>query len=464
MKIDTKTALKSGRVASIKSDVVVEIEFLGEKPRTHELLVFKEDPDTKLEVYNVDLDNIATCICFQGSENLYRGAEILRTGETIKIPVGEGTLGRLIDVYGNPIDSLGPLNVSESSSIYNNPPNYHDVSSSREVQETGIKVIDFFTPFRRGGKVGLFGGAGVGKTVILSELMYNVSTYHKGISVFAGVGERIREGHELYELISERGILKNVALVFGQMNENAAIRFRVGFSALRIAEYFRDRQKDVLFFIDNFYRFIQAGNEISTLLNTIPSEDGYQATLASDVGSFQERLVPTKTGSITSVQAVYVPADDMTDSGVQAALPYFDSVIKLSREVAEEGRYPSVDILNSSSSLIDPSVIGLEHYGAYLEAEKLIKRFSDLDRLVSIVGESELAPEDKDLYHRASKLLNYMTQDFFVTSEATGKKGKYVPKQQTIRDVKDILSGRLDQIPDEKFSYIRDLDDLGSRS
>ena len=453
------SVLTSGKVVAIHGDVV-EIEFIGEKPIIRELLIFKEDQSTKLEVYNVNSNNIATCICYQGSESLFRGAEILRTGETITIPLGEGMLGRLVDVFGNPIDSLGPLNLTDNYSVYKEAPSYHDVSSSREIQETGIKVIDFFTPFRRGGKVGLFGGAGVGKTVILSELMYNVATYHKGISVFAGVGERIREGHELYELISERNILKDVALVFGQMNENAAIRYRVGFSALRLAEYFRDRQKDVLFFMDNFYRFVQAGNEISSLLKAIPSEDGYQSTLASEVGSFQERLVPTKTGSITSVQAVYVPADDMTDAGVQAALPYFDSVIILSREVAEEGRYPAVDIINSSSSLIDPAVIGFDHYQAFIEAEKLIKKFSELDRLVSIVGESELAPGDRELYHRAKKLLNYMTQDFYVTSEATGEEGKYVPKQKTIQDVKEILSGKLDHITDEKFSYIKDLDDL----
>ncbi len=459
MEIRTSPTLKSGRVRAIRGDVV-EVEFLDDKPSRHELLTFKENSSTKLEVYSIGLENTAVCLCLEGVENLYRGAEIYRTGESIKIPVGDETLGRLLNVFGSPQDSLGELKVNNFSSIYRESPNYHDVERSKEIMETGIKVIDFFTPFRKGGKVGLFGGAGVGKTVILSELMYNVATFHKGISVFAGVGERIREGHELYDLISSRNILKSVALLFGQMNENAAIRFRVGFSALRLAEYFRDQGRDVLFFIDNFYRFVQAGNEISTLLNTIPSEDGYQATLASDVGSFQERLVPTSKGSITSVQAVYVPADDLTDSGVQAALPYFDSVIILSREVAEEGRYPSVDILESSSSLIDPSVIGFDHYNAFLESERLLKRFSDLDRLVSIVGESELAPSDQTLYHRAKKILNYMTQDFFVTSESTGEKGKYVSRKKTIMDVKEILSGKLDKVPDEKFTFIKDLDDL----
>ncbi|MEX0617057.1 MAG: F0F1 ATP synthase subunit beta [Candidatus Woykebacteria bacterium] len=452
----------SGRIRSVKGDVV-EVEFLEEKPGRLEILNFKDDPSTILEVYSVDLNNIATCICFRGIEKLYRGGEVLRSGESIKVPVGSEVLGRLLDCFGNPQDSHGPVQSQNYSNIYKASPSYSEVSSKKEILETGIKVIDFFTPFRKGGKIGLFGGAGVGKTVLLTELMYNVATYHKGKSVFAGVGERIREGHELYELISSRGILGSVGLVFGQMNENAAIRFRVGYSALTIAENFRDEGEDVLFFVDNFYRFIQAGNEISSLLNTIPSEDGYQATLSSDVGSFQERLVPTKRGSITSVQAVYVPADDLTDSGVQAALPYYDSVIILSRQVSEEGRHPSVDILNSSSSLIDPIAVGYDHYEAVLEAERLIKRFSDLDRLVSIVGEAELAPDDRALYHRAKKLLNYMTQDLFVVSDATGEHGKYVKRDKVVQDVKEIISGKLDQIPDEKFSYIKDLDDLGSK-
>ena len=462
MEYDIATNLKSGKVRTIKGDVV-EVEFLAEKPLQHELLIFKDNPETKLEVYYVGLNNRAVCLCLEGVENLYRGAEIQRTGEAIKIPVGDQALGRVMDVFGNPIDSLGELMLENLGTVFRPAPKFQDVGSSKEILETGIKVIDFFTPFKKGGKVGLFGGAGVGKTVLLSELMYNVSTFHQGISVFAGVGERIREGHELYELISSKGILNNVALVFGQMNENAATRFRVGFSALRLAEYFRDQERDVLFFMDNFYRFVQAGNEISTLLDTIPSEDGYQATLASDVGSFQERLVPTNRGSITSVQAVYVPADDLTDSGVQSALPYFDSSIILSRKVQEEGRYPSVDILNSSSSLIDPSIIGYDHYEAVIEAEKLIKRFSDLDRLVSIVGESELAPEDRALYHRAKKLLNYMTQDLLVVSETTGKRGSFVPRGRTIMDVKEIISGKLDQIPDEKFTDIKDLSEIGSK-
>lgn len=452
----------TGRVKSLRGDVV-EVEFIDTKPFRHELLVASENPQIKMEVYSIGLENRAVCLCFQGVEKLYRGAEIVRTGESIKIPVGDETLGRLLNVFGDPQDSLGELVTKETQSVYRDPPSYHEVKSSKEILETGIKVIDFFTPFRKGGKIGLFGGAGVGKTVLLTELMHNVTNFHKGISVFGGVGERIREGHELYELISKRDILKSVALVYGQMNENAAIRFRVGFSALTLAEEFRDNGKDVLFFIDNFYRFIQAGNEISSLLNTIPSEDGYQATLASDVGSFQERLVSTKQGSITSVQAIYVPADDLTDSGVQAALPYYDSVIILSRNIAEEGKRPAVDVLNSRSSLIEPSFIGYDHYEAVLEAQKLIEKYNHLEKIVSIVGESELTSMDQNTYHRAKKLLNYMTQNLFVTSNQVGVEGAYVPRDKTIADVKSIISGKLDQVPEDRFLFIKDLGGLHSK-
>jgi len=301
----------------------------------------------------------------------------------------------------------------------------------------------------------------VGKTVLLSELMHNIAVFHKGISVFAGIGERIREGQELYQTLQQTKVLPNVALVFGQMNESAARRFRVGFSATTIAEYFRDEEKkDVLFFIDNIYRFVQAGNELSTLLNTIPSEDGYQATLDSEVGAFQERLVSTQQGSITSVQAIYVPADDISDAGVQAIVPYFDSVVSLSRTVYQEGRHPSVDILASSSSLIDPTVIGYEHYEAAIEAEKLLKRYTYLQRIVSIVGESELSLEDRILFHRAQKLLNYMTQDLYVVQDQSGQPGKFVKKDKTVLDVRDILAGKLDNADENQLLYIGDLEDL----
>jgi F-type H+-transporting ATPase subunit beta len=309
--------------------------------------------------------------------------------------------------------------------------------------------------------VGLFGGSGVGKTVLLSELMHNVAFFHKGVSVFAGIGERIREGHELYETLKEKNILPSVTLVFGQMNEPAVTRFKVSSSAATLAEYFRDvEKKDVLFFVDNTYRFVQAGNELSTLLGEIPSEDGYQPTLESEIGVFQERLVSTLNGSITSIQTVYVPADDLTDSGVQALMPYFDSIIVLSRAVYQENRHPSVDILTSSSSMVNAKVLGQEHYETFLEAEKTLKKHAYLQKIVSIVGESELSSSDRIIYRRARKIINFMTQDLFVISDQTGAPGKYIKREKTVEGVKEILSGRLDDVPEESFLYIGDLSDL----
>ena len=449
-----------GHVVSIKGDIV-EVEFNIEKPSSHELLTMEEDETINLEVYSSTPYDTVLCISMSDPTRLYRGARIKRLGKTLEVPVGKELLGRVVDVFGNPIDEAGNLQIKNKKSIYREVPDYDQISSTTKIFETGIKVVDFFTPVRFGGKIGLFGGSGVGKTVLLSELMHNIAVFHKGISVFAGIGERIREGQELYQTLQQTKVLPNVALVFGQMNESAARRFRVGFSATTIAEYFRDEEKkDVLFFIDNIYRFVQAGNELSTLLNTIPSEDGYQATLDSEVGAFQERLVSTQQGSITSVQAIYVPADDISDAGVQAIVPYFDSVVSLSRTVYQEGRHPSVDILASSSSLIDPTVIGYEHYEAAIEAEKLLKRYTYLQRIVSIVGESELSLEDRILFHRAQKLLNYMTQDLYVVQDQSGQPGKFVKKDKTVLDVRDILAGKLDNADEDQLLYIGDLEDL----
>lgn len=450
----------SGTVSAIFGDII-EVKFLKDKPFRHEILKVKNDQGEVaiLEVYSSTPDSVA-CLLLSGQNVLNKGAQVYRTGEVITVPVGEKVLGRLLNLFGQPLDGLGQVETDTYLPIYRDPPSYQESVVKKEIIETGIKVIDFFTPFKQGGKIGLFGGSGTGKTILLSELIYNVAIFHKLLSVFAGVGERIREGHELYETLVVNKVLPNTALVFGQMNEQAAIRFRVGFTALTIAEHFRDQKQDVLFFIDNIYRFVQAGNELSTLLNTIPSEDGYQATLTSEIGVFQERLGSTNLGSITSVEAVYVPADDITDSAVQAILPYFDSVIVLSRSIAGEGRRPAVDILNSSSSLIDPWHLGYDHYEAVLEADKLLRRHIHLDRIVSIVGESELSPEDRILYHRARKLLNYMTQNFFVTADQSGVEGKYVSMQKTIADVKEILRGSLDSIEDQRFLYIADLEQL----
>ena len=450
----------TGHISAIRGDIV-EVQFKGKKLARHDLLHLSEDLDTRLEVYSTTSHDSFLCISLTEPTRLFRGAQVQQLGAGLEVPLGDGLLGRVVDLFGNPIDGGGKPAQAGKGSIYRSNPTYDQISMRGEIQETGIKVIDFFTPVRKGGKIGLFGGSGVGKTVLLSELMHNVAFFHKGRSVFAGIGERIREGHELYETLKSTNVLPHVALVFGQMNEAPAVRFRVGFTAIALAEYFRDvKKQDVLFFIDNIYRFAQAGNELSTLLNTIPSEDGYQATLAGEIGAFQERLVSTKDASITSVQAIYVPADDLTDSGVQAIFPYFDSVVTLSRTVYQEGRHPSVDVLSSSSSLIEPNITGYEHYEAVLEADKLIERYNYLQRIVSIVGEAELSVEDKILYHRAKKLLNYMTQDLFVVADQSGRSGKYVKRQKTITDIRDILAGKVDNTDEDTLLYIGDLSEI----
>lgn len=449
----------TGRVSSIRESIV-EINFAGIKPSRHELLTLEDDRSVKLEVYTSGRDNTVYALALSDVSKLYRGAKIIRTGDVITVPVGQAVKGRLINVFGEPQDGMELISQNRRP-IYKEAPIYTELVVPNDILETGIKVVDFFTPIRRGGKVGVFGGSGVGKTVLLLELIHNVEFLKNTTVIFAGIGERIREGHELYESLTAQNLLKDTALVFGEINERAANRFRVAYSAATIAEYFRDEEKqDVVFFVDNIYRFIQAGNELSTLLGSIPSEDWYQPTLASDVGMFEERLISTKNGAITSVQAIYVPADDLADSGVQAVFAYFDSVVVLSRAVAGENRYPAVDILASSSSVIDEGILGNDHYEMYLEAVSMLKRFSQLTRIVSIVGEYELTKQDQTLYHRARKLQNYMTQNLFVTVEQTGRQGAFVPRAKTIADVRDIISGKYDDYDAEYFLYIGDLSDL----
>jgi len=447
----------TGVVTGILGDVV-EVLFARDKPGRHELLTLSEDNSVKLEVYGSSPNDRITCLAYTDPSKLYRGAKVVRQFETISVPVGSGLLGRIVDVFGEPHDGKGPIKLNKRRSIYGTPPNFQSIKVNREILETGIKVIDFFTPFLKGGKIGLLGGAGVGKTVILSEFMHNITVFHKGISIFAGIGERIREAQEMIESLTEMNVLPNVSLVFGQMNERPSVRFRTGYAAATLAEYFRDEEdKDVLFFVDNAYRFIQAGNELSILMNTIPSEDGYQATLSSDIGIFQERLVSTNNAAITSIMAIYVPADDFSDAGVQSLMPYFDSQVMLSRDIAEEGRRPSVDIVASTSGLLSPSLVGDRHYQAYLEAIKILSRYEYLDRIVSIAGEHELSPEDRVLYRRARILLNYMTQDFFMVENQTGRKGVYVNRADVVEDVADIVSGKIDEWPYEKLLYISTL-------
>ena len=450
---------KTGRIIGIKEEVV-QVEFLFGKLFPGETLILEENPEVKLEVYNSPTPNIYNCILLTKGYRPYRDQIVIPTGKFLEIGVGFDLLGRVIDVFGNPIDGLEKPNISQKLPIYQNL-SYEEVKSSNEIIETGIKAIDFFTPLIKGGKLGLFGGAGVGKTVLLTELIHNVAFFHKGISVFAGIGERIREGHELYQTLKENKVLPSVIMVFGQMNESAAIRFKVGFSAITIAEYFRDAYKqDVLFFIDNIYRFVQAGNELSNLLSVIPSEDGYQPTLNSEIASLEERIISNNNGSITSVQAVYVPADDITDTGVQAIFSYFDSMAILSREIYQEGRKPAIDPLESTSSLLNPEVVGERHFRLLREAKGILEKYRNLKKIVSVVGESELSPSDRIIYQRAQKLLNFMTQDFFVVSDQTGRPGKYVKKEKTLAGVEAILAGKLDDVSPEILLNIGGLDDI----
>jgi F-type H+-transporting ATPase subunit beta len=451
-----------GYILSIRGEVV-EVEFYRNPPFIGEILTLEENPSTLIEVYSISVKKTFLCLSLAKPNKLFRGARVKRTGKKLEVPVGKELLGRVIDIFGNPRDGLPPLKTGEKRSVYQSPPPYQEIVPGKELIETGIKIIDFFTPLRKGEELGIFGGAGLGKTVLLLELMHNIVFFKKGVLVFAGLGERIREGHELYEKLKKSNVLNSTSLIFGQMNESAAVRFKVGFVAATIAEYFRDScRENVLFFIDNVYRFLQAGNELSTLLSVIPSEDGYQPTLNSEIGKLEERLVSTKNGSITSVQAIYVPADDITDSGVQAVLPYFDSIAILSRDVYQEGRYPAIDILDSSSSVIDPAILGQDHYEVLLEAKKILERQKELQQIVSIVGEAELSIENRTIYRRARKILNFMTQNLFTVSEQTGTKGQYVKREETIKGVKAILEGRLDRILEEAFLFIGGLNDLKS--
>lgn len=450
----------TGRILSIQGEII-NVEFLDGGLFSREILELLENPDIKFEVYNALSERVFTVICLNHAKNLYRGARVKRTGKVLEVPVGETILGRIVDVFGNPIDGLPKFKIGEKWPIYRSPIPYEEISFRKEVVETGIKVIDFFTPLRKGEELGIFGGAGVGKTVLLTELMHNIAFLHKGILVFAGIGERIREGHELYETLKKTKVLPSTVLVFGQMNETAAVRFKIGATATTMAEYFRDIQnRDVLFFIDNVYRFLQAGNELATLLSLIPSEGGYQPTLTSEVGELEERLVSTEKAAITSIQAIYVPADDITDPAVQAVLPYFDSVVILSRDVYQEGRYPAVDILASSSSVIEPDILGKEHYEIHLTARQLLEKYQDLRRIVAIVGEAELSVANRVAYRRAKKLLNFMSQNLFVVTDQTGVPGQYVPREKTVEGVRKILEGELDLVPEEKLLNIGALDEL----
>ncbi|HZE87602.1 MAG TPA: F0F1 ATP synthase subunit beta [Methylomirabilota bacterium] len=452
----------SGKVVSVKGQII-EAEFLEGKPRIYDVLVAKDDPSVKMEVYTSATPNSFFCLALTNVTSLHHGSIVINTAQPIRVPVGKGTLGRVIDTLGEPQDGMGPIDATELRPIIAKDVSFNNVSIPKEPLETGIKVVDFFTPIVKGGKVGLFGGAGVGKTVIISEIIHNLVILNpeKNVSVFTGVGERTREGEELFTTLKESKVMQGVSLIYGSMGENPALRFRTAFTGVTLAEYYRDVMgKDVLFFIDNIFRFAQSGYELSTLMNAIPSEGGYQATLASEMASFHERLVSTQHNAITTFEAIYVPADDMTDSGVQAIFPYLDSGLILSRAVYQEGRFPAIDILASNSSALNVDTVGEMHYQTALDAQTLLKKALSLERIVSLIGESELSSDDQSVYKRSKMLKNYMTQNFTVVETQTEKKGVYVPVKETVADVRAILDGKVDMLKPEDLLYIATLKDI----
>lgn len=401
------------------------------------------------------------CVAMSSTDGLVRGMKAVDTGDAIKVPVGKEVLGRIFNVMGEVVDKGEPVNVSEYWPIHRAAPGFEEQRPAAEMLETGIKVIDLLAPYAKGGKIGLFGGAGVGKTVLIQELIRNVATEHGGYSVFTGVGERTREGNDLWNEMKESGVINKTALVFGQMNEPPGARMRIGLTGLTMAEYFRDTMgQDVLLFIDNIFRFIQAGSEVSALLGRIPSAVGYQPTLATDVGALQERITSTKKGSITSVQAVYVPADDITDPAPATTFAHLDATTVLSRQIVEQGIYPAVDPLDSTSRILDPRIVGEEHYNIARRVQETLQRYKELQDIIAILGMEELSEEDKLTVFRARKIQRYLSQPFFVAENFTGYKGKYVPVKETIRGFKEIIDGKMDDIPETAFFMAGAIDEV----
>ncbi len=406
-------------------------------------------------------DNVVRCVAMSSTDGLQRGAEAEDTGSSITVPVGEGCLGRVFNLLGQPIDGGEAIAADERWPIHRPAPSYEEQETSTEILETGIKVIDLICPYAKGGKIGLFGGAGVGKTVLIQELIYNIATEHNGYSVFTGVGERTREGNDLYLEMTESGVIKKTAMVFGQMNEPPGARMRVGLSGLTMAEYFRDvKHQDVLLFIDNIFRFTQAGSEVSALLGRMPSAVGYQPTLATEMGALQERITSTKNGSITSVQAVYVPADDYTDPAPATTFAHLDATTALDRGIASLGIYPAVDPLNSTSRILTPDVVGYEHYQVARDVQRILQRYKELQDIIAIMGMDELSEEDKLTVNRARKVQRFLSQPFAVAEQFTGYEGKYVPLKETVRGFKEIIEGLHDEIPESYFLFAGTIDDV----
>ena len=448
--------------------VVVDLEFAdGNLPAIHNAVHLERQDQSPLvlEVQQHLGENLVRCVAMDATEGLTRGMEVVDTGKPIMVPVGPEVLGRLMNVIGEPIDEAGAVKTKEYYPIHRPAPKYEDLSTDTELLETGIKVVDLLEPYSKGGKTGLFGGAGVGKTVLIQELIRNIATEHGGISVFAGVGERTREGNDLYLEMKESGVISKTAMVFGQMNEPPGARQRVGLTGLTIAEYFRDVEgKDTLLFIDNIFRFTQAGSEVSALLGRMPSAVGYQPTLATEMGELQERITSTKKGSITSVQAIYVPADDLTDPAPATAFGHLDATTVLSRQIAEMSIYPAVDPLESTSRILDPRVVGEEHYSVAKTVQEILQKYKDLQDIIAILGMDELSDEDKITVARARRIQRFLSQPFFVAEQFTGFEGKYVPLEETIRGFKEITEGKHDELPEQAFWMVGSIDEAVERA
>ena len=458
--------MNTGKIVQV-SGPVVDVEFENDDlPAIRDALeVMNGDKKCVMEVAQHIGNHIVRCIMLAASEGLCRDMEVVATGSGIKVPVGEDTLGRLFNVLGQTIDGDKQPEGEANWEIHREPPTFEEQNPAEQILETGIKVIDLLAPYAKGGKIGLFGGAGVGKTVLIQELIRNIATEHGGYSIFTGVGERSREGNDLWTEMRESGVLKKTALVFGQMNEPPGARMRVAETGLTMAEYFRDeKQKDVLLFIDNIFRFTQAGSEVSALLGRMPSAVGYQPTLATEMGELQERIASTKNGSVTSVQAVYVPADDLTDPAPATTFAHLDATTVLSRKIVEQGIYPAVDPLESSSRILEADIVGEKHYNVAREVQGILQKYKELQDIIAILGMEELADEDKTVVFRARKIQKFLSQPFHVAENFTGIKGVYVPIEETIRGFKAILSGEMDEYPENAFFNVGTIDDVRKKA
>lgn len=451
--------LSSGRVKSVYGQIIEVIWEEGTPPKISEVLTLQEDSSVVIEVLYPSKD-VIICTNLSGYSKISRDSKIISTGKPMAIPVGDAILGRVINIFGEAQDSKGELKIEKTKSVSDAKRPVFQVSGQKEILETGIKAIDFLAPFVKGGKIGFIGGAGVGKTVLLTEIIHNIVKEHEGVAVFTGVGERIREGQELYMRLVETKTIDKTVLLVGQMNENPMIRFKVGLAGATIAQYFRDeKKKDVLFFMDNMYRYVQAGSEVGTLIGGLPSEQGYQSTLYSDVANLEDKLVSSPEASITSIQTVFLPADDLSDAGVLAIMSFLDSTVVLSRDAASLGLFPCIDLTMTNNSSLARDLISVKHLETLTEFKKLLEQYNKLSHIVAIVGETELSAKDQQLFHRVKKIVNYLTQPFHSMENQTGRPGVYVPMEKTVEDIAKIIAGDMDKVGDEKFLYIGILDE-----